>query len=177
MLNTVTGLAPNKITTLDPDTLLGQECELQDLDYSAYPNTPLSNTNVKYMRVRASGTILANQHLIWVSGYEGLRVQTGGLAALPVGVAPPWTASIATGSHFLMIRQGMGKVITDGAGALAVGDVLVTAASGKVKIQEPTTATGTLATVQINSRVGRCRAALAATADLAGRAYIDCTEN
>ena len=47
MLNTVTGLAPNKITTLDPDTLLGQECELQDLDYSAYPNTPLTNKNVK----------------------------------------------------------------------------------------------------------------------------------
>lgn len=172
-----TGLPPNKITTADPDTLLGQECELQDLDYSAYPVTQLSNTNVNYMRVRASGTVLANQHLIWVSGYEGLRVQAGGLADAPVGFAPPWTASIATGSHFQMIRKGLGKVITDGSGALAVGDVIVTAASGKVKIQVATTATGTLSQVQTNSRAGRMRVVLAATDGLAGRAYIDCTGN
>ena len=177
MPSNVTGLPPNKITTADPDTLLGQVCELQDLDYSAYPPAPLSNSDVRYMRVRASGTVLANQALIWVSGYEGLRVQAAGLADAPVGFAPPWNATIATGNHFQMIRHGLCKVITDGAGALAVGDVIVTAASGKVKIQTATTASGTLAQVQVNSRAGRMRVALAATADLTGRAFIDCTGN
>ena len=174
-------LSLNQQTTGESDTLLGVEYEVEDLDFSSATLAPgyprLSNKMILVCRVRASETITAGQAVKWTSSYEGTRVSVAGDGEVAVGVCSPYISSVASGGHFLIVRRGPAKIVSDGGGALSAGNVVVTAASGEVNIQTAAPADTTAAMVQVNSRVGRVLETIAATAHLKGRAYIDCTSN
>lgn len=174
-------LALNKTTTADDDALLGEEYEVEDIDYSdtaqapAYPK--LSNSMIQVQRVRASETITAAQVVKWTAGYRGKRVSVCGDGEIPCGVATPYVSSIASGAHFLIIRKGPGKVESDGGASFAEGNIAVTAAAGQVNEQTAAPADETAVMVQVNSRVGRLMADVAAVAATKVRAWIDCSGN
>lgn len=174
-------LALNKTTTGDDDALLGEEYEVEDIDYSDTAQAPsypkLSNSMIHVQRVRASETITAAQAVVWTAGYRGKRVSVAGDGDIPCGVMTPYVSTVASGTHFLIIRKGPGKVESAGGASFAEGNIAVTAAAGQVDEQTAAPADTTAAMVQVKSRVGRLMADVAAVAGTKVRAWIDCTSN
>lgn len=163
----------------DPDSILGQECQVEDINLASRDFPRLSNYMITCVRVknRSGGTLAARTVVKWATGYFGTGVTTCGNGEVPCGVISPYVGAIASLAHVNMITYGPGQVITNGGGALAIGDYVGSAASGKVDIQTAAPASTTSAMVEVNSRVGRMLAALAATDALTGRAFINTRGN
>lgn len=124
----------------------------------------------RWVKNDSGGTLAANKAVVYKDGYHLKRVGAacGVSPARPDGVVNPYAGTIADGSWFWMIVRGPCKLITDGSGALAIGDNITTAASGKTKI----VASGTAATIP--GQFAKCGETVAATADLTYRAIVTC---
>lgn len=176
-------LALNQTTTGDADIMLGQEYEVEDFDYSSTYELPgypkLGQPLILVRRVRASETITNGQAVKWTASYEGLRVSVAGAGDIPVGIASNYLpgGTVASGSHFCIVRKGACTVVSDGGTTLAATDTIVTSTSGKIKKQTAAPADTTAAMVQVNSRVGRPLAAITNVDGTKGRAWVNCSGN
>lgn len=142
--------------------LYGQQKDFPDQDYSVRDGRrTYSGNSVKCVWVKNGDASAITRRLVlkWDSGTDevGRVVVPAGDGDQPCGVANPYmlTAGAAAGEGFFMIVEGPGQLISDGGSTLAVTDVVVTAASGKVNKQTAAPADTTAAMVQVNSRVGR----------------------
>lgn len=175
-------LALNQSTTNDADIMLGQEYEVEDLDYSSTYQLPgfpkLGQPLILVRRVRASATITAGQAVKWTAGYYGTRVSVAGAGDIPCGIASNYIpgGSVASGAHFLIIRRGMATGVSDGT-TIIEGSQVVTGATGYIKLQTAAPADTTAAMVQVNSRVGISYGVIATVAGTKGRIWVDVTQN
>src|SRR6187399_3159562 len=81
-----------------------------------------------------SGTaILGSRVLKWATGFYKAGVVVAGLGEVPCGVSDDFlpASGVPDANWFWIIREGSVLLITDGSGALAQGDALVSAAAGK----------------------------------------------
>lgn len=140
---------------------VGTTVEFPDLDYSSSsPQLPLSGATNKAILVRniSGGMLSASTCLKWGTnaGDVGLNVTTCGDGEIAAGIVDPFVGSsgVADDGIFWMFIDGLCDVISDGGGTLSLGDVVVSAASGKVNKQTAAPADTTAAMIQVNSVVG-----------------------
>lgn len=114
----------------------------------------------------------------WDSGTDeiGTTVVPAGDGDRPCGFASPYmpSAGAAAGEGFFIIVDGPAEAISDGGSTLAVTDIVVTAASGKVNKQTAAPADATAAVVQVNSVCGRPMESVAATDGATFRILVKC---
>jgi|SRR6187455_602577 len=110
--------------------------------------------------------ILGSLVLKWATGFYKAGVVVAGLAEVGCGISDDFLPSggVPDQNWFWIIREGSVTLTSDGSGALAQGNSLVTAAAGRVKIQVAAPADATAALVQINSKVGTSQGTVAAAA-------------
>lgn len=130
--------------------------------------TPLDGRSVFVVVAKnATGGVLnARQCVILKSTDAGFSIEDDTTTGeIPDGIVDPHLASagVADGDCCLVIVGGPCEYITDGAGALAFNDVLVTSTAGKVVKQTAAPANTTAAMVQVNSVAGKCEETVAAT--------------
>ena len=150
--------------------LAGIEKEVADRDPSDRMKLR-SNRTIRLRRVlNDSGGALLPKRVVqykaagWgttIGGYAGATERGDGVVDefLPA-------AGVADGAYFWMVVDGPTEFVSNGAGALAQGDVLVTAADGKVVEQTAAPAQGS-ELAQVNARVGYSQETAAATDGLA----------
>lgn len=141
--------------------LVGMEIVFPDLDYSQQLQLPLSGVENRAILVRniSGGVLNACTVLKWGTnaGDHGHNVVAAGDGEIAAGVVDPFvgSAGVADNGIFWMFVGGMCKLISDGGSTLSLGEVVVTAASGKVNKQTAAPADATAAMVQVNSVVAQ----------------------
>lgn len=156
--------------------MLGMEGHFKHESKSGDVITTLSNARVKARWVKnLEGATLAKHQVVKWKTTVGQGVEIADDGDKPAGVVNPMiTTTVPSTSYFWMVFEGPAKVITDGGGALALGDLVVTAGSGtgKVNIQTAAPANETAVMVQVNSVVGTMMETVAATDGLVGTCWI-----
>jgi hypothetical protein len=104
--------------------------------------------------------------------YAGVGVDICGAGEICTGVTPPHISSTADLRNLWVITRGPALLTSDGAGTIAEGDIVVTAANGKTVKQTVAPANETAVMVQVKSVVGIAMAAVAATDGATYRAMI-----
>ena len=138
--------------------MLGKECDFKHESKSGNTVTPLSQARVKarFVANLEGSTLTKRQVVKWKTTVgEGVEIADDG--DKPAGVVSPMiTTTVPSGSYFWMVYDGPAEIISDGAGVLALGDLVVTAGSGTGKVNKQTAAPAdaTAAMLQVNSVVG-----------------------
>jgi len=167
------------------DHLVGMVKQFRDLNYASTERVTPQNSGgyvtCKLMKNGSGGTLAKSVIVGCATGYEGTRAGAKTSAGdIGAGVVDEFlSTTVAANETFWMVIKGRTKLITDGSGALAQGDQLVTAGSsvGKVKKQTAAPADATAAMVQVNSRVGTCHETVAGTDGLYFAATVDFTRS
>jgi hypothetical protein len=162
------------VETVVSANLEGQEYEFEDEDFTngTIGSCPLrSNRRVRCRVVRnSSGGTLAPKLLVALnasaSSAMGVAGQVSGLAGAQAKGYPvdEWlTSAVISNDLFYVVVDGYAKVTTAGSGSttIAVGGVVVGAASGLCVAQDTTT-TGANLFAQIQNAVGKAVTAVAA---------------
>lgn len=153
--------------------------DFPDFDYDSTGVMPLNtgmNKRCRWVKNgEASSAITPRAVVKWDSGSAepGTTVVLCGDNAIPCGVANEFlpSAGAAAGQGFFMVEEGPTELITDGGSTLATTDVVVSAASAKVNKQDASAATTDIM-IQVQTRVGRPLAAVAATDGVTFRAKV-----
>lgn len=140
--------------------LVGTDIEFPDLNYSASPQVPLSGVTNRAVLVRniSGGALLPGTVCKWGTnaGDVGHNVVQAGDGTIGCGIVDPFlpAAGVADDGIFWLFYGGLCDVESDGGTVLALGEVVVTAASGQVNIQTAAPANETAVMLQVNSVVG-----------------------
>lgn len=138
--------------------MLGMEGHFKHESKSGNVITALSNARVKARWVaNLEGSTLSKYQVVKWKTTVGQGVEIADDGDVPAGVVSPMIeTTVPSGSYFWMVFEGPAKVISDGGGVLALGNLVVTAGSGsgKVNIQTAAPANETAVMVQVNSVVG-----------------------
>jgi hypothetical protein len=154
--------------------LLGRIGVFDDLSRTAagVPNV-LTGLPIKarWVKNNSGGALLPGEIVTCQAGYQGQYVDAKcGAAGVGAGVVDPYlpSAGVADGYHFWMVIEGPVSVLHAGNDAIGSGDLLVTAASGRVDKYDGTATAAT----EPNSLFGRSMENPADTAGTSVRALV-----
>lgn len=152
---------------------LGRTFDFTDMTDSSPTGTIRSQRKVKMMLVKngeSSAAITPGMLCTWKTLLSGKTVvkPAASSAAVVHGVADHHlpAAGAAAGEYFWMVVDGPCQFINDANAGVTEFDQLVVSPSvaGSVRLQDAAPATGTLAMLQVNSRVGQCEVTALASA-------------
>lgn len=154
--------------------LLGRKVSFDDVSRTASgvagPATGIQRKAI-WVKNNSGGALLPGEIAAWDTSYVGTYVGAKcGAAAVGAGVVDPNlpAAGVADGYHFWLIYEGPVNVLHAGNDAIGAGDLLVTAASGRVDKYDGTATAAT----EPNSLFGRAMENPADTAAVSFRALV-----
>lgn len=165
-------LPEGESTTQVPAEFIGQVATFKDQSAIGTDNKMSLNSGrdrLARLVKNASGGTLAAKKLVKYgtsTGDPGANIGAySGEGDIANGCVDPKIPSsgVPNGSYFWMFFDGPCALINSSDGALAIGEVCVTDASGEVKKQVAAPADTTAAMVQVNSKVGQVETTTAAS--------------